>query len=447
MCFYSNFLGSEEKIQFNMRDVHSVTLSSKMIYDAVELEVGKNKETYVFASFSSEKRKECYELCKKLIPEDEKDETTSSEDESGFPTIDNHKTPTLSDNKTSPSPSPPRSASPPATDKNKQYPKLSSAWMQKFETMEVCTDVSLCLDLRSVFDLLIADRAKCSCVYLSRNSPNGGETEHKLSLWKQIDGDQDEEEDDGDDDDENKKSDQDTTHFESSVKYTHQRTFEFRKKLSQPIGPNETTVYQTHRYGFFKSADAGESCVAYESIVKTPNVPYGSYFIVRMKYLLISESSSATRFRVAVCVDMLKSTMWSGTIKSATLKETKEAWSAWTRRIVAKSGKRKRGDSAISLSTSPLPKNEPPRRCCRGMFTSLEDMFDAGVTPSEGILRGGTLVFLISLVLYVLQYAGYKDALRFVVIIKDNALTTENIIVFFHTRNCIFTCKYLASFS
>ena len=56
----------------------------------------------------------------------------------------------------------------------------------------------------------------------------------------------------------------------------------------------------------------GELCLAFESIVTTPNVPYGTYFLVRLKYLLVSESKSATRMKVAVCVDMLKSTMWSG---------------------------------------------------------------------------------------------------------------------------------------
>lgn len=109
------------------------------------------------------------------------------------------------------------------------------------------------------------------------------------------------------------------------------------------------------------------------------------------------------------------------------MKETKKAWGGWIRRIVAKSGKRRRGDSAISLSSPPPKQEEERRRCCYGLCTSLEDLFDAGVTPSEGILRGGLLVFLISLVLYVFQYFGYKDALRYAVIARNNALTAENI--------------------
>ena len=119
-----------------------------------------------------------------------------------------------------------------------------------------------------------------------------------------------------------------------------------------------------------------------------------------------------------------------GTIKSATMKETKQAWDAWTRRIVAKSGKRRRGDTAISLSSPPPPTKEERRRCCYGMCSSLEDIFDAGVTPSEGILRGGLFVFLVSLMLYALQYFGYHHALEYGKYARDQALTYENIVMF-----------------
>jgi hypothetical protein len=324
VCFFSNFLGSEEKIQFDMRDVTKLQLSSKVIYDALEFEV--RKKVHVFASFSSQKRKECYELCKKMVPESSGDLSSSEEEEEekdageGDEDSEEGKQSSLEKKKQerSPSSSPSRTASPSHKDNENNSnvavdEKLPSSWRTKFESMKLVADVSICLDLHAVFDLLLADNAKCSCVYLSKHSPNGGESEHKLTSWVDVNDDDDVK----DDDDNNNNNEKKKSHFESSTRYTQKRKFEFRKKLSQPIGPSETTVYQNHRYGFFDMD--GATCVAFESCVSTPDVPYGSYFLVRIKYLLLSESISSTRFKVAVCVDMLKSTMWSGTILSLSL--------------------------------------------------------------------------------------------------------------------------------
>ena len=306
MCFFSNFLGSEQKIQFDMSDVTRVELSSKVIYEALEFGVGE--EVHVFVSFSTDKRMECYDLCKKMAPEslddltssdEEKEENTDEENDEE----ENDDEKTCSDVKERTSSSPSRSASPPShkgNDHNEE--KLPDSWKEKFDSMKIVADVSLSLDLDAVFNLLLADNAKCSCVHLSKHSPNGGESNHKLTAWKVIE-----------DDDSNERNEDNTKSrwFESSTRYSHNRKFEFRKKLNHAIGPSETTVYQDHRYGFFDMD--GELCLAFESIVTTPNVPYGTYFLVRLKYLLVSESKSATRLKVAVCVDMLKSTMWSGT--------------------------------------------------------------------------------------------------------------------------------------
>ena len=301
MCFFSNFLGSEQKIQFDMSDVTRVELSSKVIYEALEFGVGE--KVHVFVSFSTDKRMECYDLCKKMAPESLDDLTSSDEQKEENADEENNNEEsndeeTHSNAKERASSSPTRSASP-ASQKGNDHTeeKLPDSWKEKFDSMTIVADVSLSLDLDAVFNLLLANNAKCSCVHLSKHSPNGGESNHKLTAWKVI------ENNDSNDNEEDAK-------FESSTRYSHKRKFEFRKKLNHAIGPSETTVYQNHRYGFFDMD--GELCLAFESIVTTPNVPYGTYFLVRLKYLLVSESKSATRMKVAVCVDMLKSTMWSG---------------------------------------------------------------------------------------------------------------------------------------
>ena len=67
--FYSNFWGTERKFQFRLEDVSAMQLGTKLIYDTLEFSVGGKGErtTHSFGSFSSSRRKECFELCQRMM--------------------------------------------------------------------------------------------------------------------------------------------------------------------------------------------------------------------------------------------------------------------------------------------------------------------------------------------------------------------------------------------
>ena len=102
---------------------------------------------------------------------------------------------------------------------------------------------------------------------------------------------------------------------------------------------------QEQRYGYFKAS--GRKSVAFEQSLTTPDVPYGSYFRVSL-LCLFSEAgkgkgkavkTASTSLRVAVTVQFLKSTMWSGKIRSSVTKQTKEVWALWKGVLEASTGR------------------------------------------------------------------------------------------------------------
>lgn len=444
ICFFSNFLGNEQKFAFNINGVRAMELGTKMVYDTISFDVKTDEErkTYMFASFSSEKRQECYDLCSKLIPERNNDDDDLLEGfiddddvvekaEGGVNVDSKIVTRKIPIRKKGMFLKPIPEKNDRKTDRSHMHTNahsLSLKWIRHFEDeMDTVATFSLDTSLDETFKILLADNARFSCIYLSSHTPGGGESSHKLTSWKRLTSSE-------------RNEDGSPTSRESGTSpsfdqahYSHKRKFEFTKKLNHVIGPKEAKVYQRHRYGFFKSSAHGAPCVAFESIVTTPDVPYGTYFCVRLKYLLLSEGESRTKTQVAVSVDMLKNTMWGGKIKSETLKATKASWASWKKRILSNVGKRSRA-RMNSSPTKEMEKQEKPhvlKKSCCGAFNKMEEMFDTGVTPSEGILRFGLFGCILLLVYYAMQFLGFSEdnlLYQYAGTVLD-AITTQNVML------------------
>jgi hypothetical protein len=111
------------------------------------------------------------------------------------------------------------------------------------------------------------------------------------------------------------------TDYDLFEKEGDERAFEYDKKLNFPIGPSSTRVYCTEKLEHLDYNDYIEVI----NISKTPNVPSGTTFDCRTRYLFAWDENNQTKLTISFKLLWTGSSWFKGTIESSALSGQKKA--------------------------------------------------------------------------------------------------------------------------
>ena len=111
------------------------------------------------------------------------------------------------------------------------------------------------------------------------------------------------------------------TDYSGFEKQGSERSFEYDKKLNYPIGPSSTRVYCTERLEHLDFDDYIEIL----NISKTPNVPSGSAFDCRTRYIMSWGEENRTRLVISFSLNWTGSSWFKSIIESSALSGQQKA--------------------------------------------------------------------------------------------------------------------------
>ncbi|GAV29076.1 hypothetical protein PMKS-002555 [Pichia membranifaciens] len=111
------------------------------------------------------------------------------------------------------------------------------------------------------------------------------------------------------------------TDYSGFEKQGSERKFEYDKKLNYPIGPSSTRVYCTERLEHLDFNDYIEIL----NISKTPNVPSGSAFDCRTRYMMLWGEENRTRLVISFSLNWTGSSWFKSIIESSALSGQQKA--------------------------------------------------------------------------------------------------------------------------